>query len=297
MKYSSDRYPNPGDSCTVCETEFYKKASLLYDRIYVSPGIHENLNIPASVTFGFKSAERHFQKILEEGAVRLAAKQFPPGTRKTSDMLYWLARKQGDRPAPISYIFKRAVSKSYRIEGVGVTPSFALYSSFVKEFNNGTELGVEAALNNIKIINDSKASWTQILDFRKDEESIRKYRDLRLWLKESLSASSIQEASDIIGQKLEDYEWALTKHGFSTVQNAITYVLNYKQAGVATMAGVAGSYFAGPLGSMFASGVVIVGQVTAWTMNRYIEKEDVKRGPGREVAYIQDINERFTFKD
>lgn len=151
----------------------------------------------------------------------------------------------------------------------------------------------EGALREISIVDDTKLSWEQIIEFRRDKESVRKYRELRLWLQSGLKANSVTEAADIIGTKLAAYDWAMRKHGLITLQGALTFVLDYRQAGVAALAVAGGNAAAGPIFGALAGGLVITGQITAWALGRYIDREDVKRGANCEVAFIHDINKRF----
>lgn len=62
-------------------------------------------------------------------------------------------------------------------------------------------------------------SWEQILEFRQDRGASRKYRNIRLWLRDGLHAETITEASELVEKKIEDYEWAIRKHGLKYSQS------------------------------------------------------------------------------
>jgi len=275
MKYTTNRRPSPGEICTICDKSLHKRAALLFDRLYVGSdeGDRVDFEIPPEMTFGFEDGDRLILPSLEE-----LFRKAPP--------------KNGSIDTRLAYGL-RAVSRAYGKEGCIVVPSFSSYHAFDEEFSTGREIAFEGALKNISVVDDGKLDWNQIIDFRQDKDSLRKYRDLRLWLQNGLNANSPSEAADKIGAKLDAYDWAMKKHGLATVKSAITFLLDYKQAGIAASAAAAGAALGGPAGSALASGIVIAGQMTAWVLKRFIEKEDVKRGANCEVAYIHGINRRF----
>lgn len=276
MKYADNRRPNHGEICTACNRTLHRRAALLFDRLYIAPSHdeREGFDTPSELTFGFEEAEVHFIPCFEQ-----LMKESPPRGR--------------DHKEEILAYTQRVLARSYAKEGCTVVPSFSSYRSFDDEFNTGTQVAYEGALQNISVVDDKKLDWAQILEFRQDKESLRKYRDLRLWLRSGLQAADPSEAADIIGAKLDAYEWSLKKHGFETVQGALTFVLDFKQAGLAASAVAAGAAVGGPILSALAGGLVITGQISAWTIKRLIEREDVKRGTNCEVAFIHDINKRF----
>jgi hypothetical protein len=99
----------------------------------------------------------------------------------------------------------RKLSESYARIGVMGEWTCSNRGVYLRRFETGERIAYEAALNNLPIVSASTASWDQILEFRRDSDASRKYRDLRLWLRAGLSSQSIEQATEIIGQKIEDY--------------------------------------------------------------------------------------------
>ncbi len=272
MIYSEERFPEPEEICTIASVEMHKVASLLFDRVYVSPSNKDRpeFNIPKEFTFGFESANKRMMELI---------------LKEKSENQDW-----EDHIVDIAY---KNIIRAYQEEGLNVVPSFGKYSLFEKEYLTGSELAFEAVLRNIKTVNKGRLEWDQIIEFRKDSESVRKYRDLRVWMRNGLRAASIAEAVDIIAGKIEDYDWALKKHGLETIKGALTVLLDYKKAGLSVSAIAGGTAVAGPIGGAIAGGLVIVGQTSAWLLDRYIEKKDIIRGDNSEIAIITDINKKF----
>lgn len=85
------------------------------------------------------------------------------------------------------------------------------------------------------------------MEFRRDAEATGKYRDLRLWLQDGISGQSVAHATDIIDQKIDDYSWAIRKHGLSTVPGAVTYLFDWKKSAVMAPTTAAGNGRGWPL--------------------------------------------------
>jgi hypothetical protein len=164
---------------------------------------------------------------------------------------------------------------------------------FASQSRTGDQIAFQAALGSIPEIIEERASWEQILEIRRDPDACRKCRDLRLWLTYSLEARSLQQAQDIIEKKIEDYSWALRKHGLETTTGTLSSILNWK--GLTAIAG--GSAIAAlgtsPLLSTLAAGSVVLGNAAVWIAKRRIALEDLKRGPNSEIALIHDFQEKW----
>jgi len=276
--YALDRRPGPLDICTVCDRTLHKRAALLFDRVYIAPGVDvQEEEAPPELTFGFREGETQIVSCLHE-----ILDEHPPSGIRDENFV-----------DAVSAYAERALARAYARGGCTVVSSYPSYLSFEAAFSGGSVVAYEGALREISIVDDTKLSWEQIIEFRRDKESVRKYRELRLWLQSGLKANSVTEAADIIGTKLAAYDWAMRKHGLITLQGALTFVLDYRQAGVAALAVAGGNAAAGPIFGALAGGLVITGQITAWALGRYIDREDVKRGANCEVAFIHDINKRF----
>jgi hypothetical protein len=171
------------------------------------------------------------------------------------------------------------------------------YSSkgiYLRRFTPGERTAYEGALNNLPLVSAKGVSWDQVIDFRKDPEAVRKYRDLRLWLREGLNAQTVEHATDIIGQKIENYRWAIKKHGFQTTIGAITQLFDWKESRLTLgAAGVAGM-FGGPVWAAIASGLTVVAQIGTWLSERKLAKDEILRGPDREIAILFEAQERFS---
>jgi hypothetical protein len=118
---------------------------------------------------------------------------------------------------------------------------------------------VELHLIGMKVVDTSRATWEQVLEFRTDRKSQSMLRDMRMLFDSDLRDKSPAYIADYIDSKLEKYEAACSKHGFETVTESLQLLLDSKSVlGMAVLA--AASVFTGHLdiamGSM-AGGVAI----------------------------------------
>lgn len=150
----------------------------------------------------------------------------------------------------------------------------------------GNGHALQGVLNNVPVVLEQQLTWAQILEFRTDLEARRKYRNLHLWLTEAAHFQSEQHASDLIYQKLEDYRWAIRKHGLRTAVEAISSFVSLS-AVVPPAAGLAANAVGlSTLEGALAGGALAAAGAAAWIAKRLLDLEDIKRGVNREVAYL-----------
>lgn len=165
-------------------------------------------------------------------------------------------------------------------------------------FSEGSRFILQAGIQKIPMINSMVTNWSQISEFKADKEALHNYRNLRLWLLEGVKASSISHAEDILGRKLEQYEWSIRKHGFETTIGIVDQFLDPKTLiSAATGAGL-GQHFDGPIMAALAGGLVLAGKVLLFAAKRYIEKESIKiYNRDNDVALFYDAIRKYGQKN
>ena len=191
----------------------------------------------------------------------------------------------------INCAYVRSLANSYVIKG---EPFVYLYDDKLPGVvQRGQEISYCAALRGLDIVDEAQITMEQVEEFRNDPEATRKYRALRLWLHEGIRAKSISHANDIVVQKLEDYSWAIEKHGLATITGAIESIIDSKH--VAALAGGAGTtaLLAGPIWASIAGGLIVGASVSTWIAKQKMKLEEIKRGNNSEVAIIYDARKAF----
>ncbi|MPN10140.1 hypothetical protein SDC9_157435 [bioreactor metagenome] len=136
---------------------------------------------------------------------------------------------------------------------------------------------IHFVINHIPSIIENNLSWDQVLDIRQDKNSIKKLRRLRNWMY-GLEGKEDHQIVDVLDLALDDYKYALKKHGVLTSSGAITTILSAGSTLVATLNG--------DQNKMLAAGLTITGGVIAYTVKQTIDLMDQKRAP---IAFLYDI--------
>jgi hypothetical protein len=284
-----ERFPRPGETCVFSQSgEMWRRDALMFDRVYapligssLSPAHREPPDIPLEISFSSWKVDEHVE-----------------WTRGT--LSHWMENIGSVPPdfdfeeADKQYMIRseQELEAQYSYEGVMGTWCASERGIFLKRFSAGETAAYQGALNNLPIVT-SDISWEEVRAFRRDPEALRKYRDLRLWLSEGLRASSEQHATDLIAQRIEDYRWAIKKHGLRTIVGAVSNLWDWKQS-LALAAGVGAAATVGSVAmAALVGGLAITSGIGAYFAERRISEKDTRRGAGREVAILVDIQDRF----
>jgi len=173
--------------------------------------------------------------------------------------------------------------KAYKKDGIKLIPIYLTpteYDDYVSIEEQQSESGMEICLDFIPDIVEDKLTWEQVLEFRQDKKAKTKLDRLRRWFNIDLLKKSEEEIKNILGQKLDDYQWALKKHGIQTLIGGSTSIMSFV-SGPTLLKLLTDS----PL-AMASGGVAIGAGAIAWIAKKLIERTDLKRDP---VAYIYEV--------
>jgi hypothetical protein len=178
------------------------------------------------------------------------------------------------------------VVKIIRDRKIPAVPIFT-YDDFYDIFAKGDKSTIEVKLLNTKLVDTENLDWDQILEVRKDRDSIRWLRDFRLFLYEHYSDKSPDYISDSIEQRIENHDIACKKHGLKLIDTVISSLVASKSAfgclSLATISLLLGEpVTAITLGTTGAS--LPIGKVVIELSSKYIEyKHDIE---SPELAFI-----------
>lgn len=300
-----DRFPLANETFCVTNTSLLKQAALLFDRVYCPPNQIEHYNIPKEIIFYSFQGEVVTKKLVIEAWYRMVSHLENTEDKKAIDRLSEdeflhkmtsefknLSEKQNNVREIINNIYIKKISEGYSQVGFYVTPVFSSQIACDTVFPPGDSRTYQAVFNNLPLVSND-ISWEQVLEFRKDSIACGHYRELRIWLNDALKTKSVTEATDIIGQRIDKYEWAIKKHGLETLTGSLKILLDSKYvAAITTGAGIAG-LVGGPIWALVAGGSLALGKVAIWISERLIELEDIKRSRYSEVALIYEIKRKF----
>jgi hypothetical protein len=182
----------------------------------------------------------------------------------------------------------RTQIEQLRQRGMSVVPVYDGADDFESDFPPGQRLAYCAALQNIPIVVETEVEWEQVVEFKFDPDAQWKYRRLRTWLREFSDCESLEQAMDEIGRKIDDYSWAMRKHGFQTIQGAFSVIFDSKHLPTLIAGSGAAALIGGPTWSALTAGLLLTSQVALKMADSMITLEDVKRGENSEIAILYD---------
>lgn len=293
MSISSREFKKLNQPLIVASHGSLKKAALLFDKVWWPYSRWETKDksdrVPAELVIEINDATDEIMYELKYLMKRINEE-------------YWIDVHAGRESQSeytgeyIPFYFTHNVSRVLNAYGLNVVPIFNSWIAFEKKYPQGETACFQACLDSISVVDESSLSWEQVVNFRNDKKSLRKYRALRLWLLDAIQGKTLNEARDIIETKVEHYEWALKKHGFKTVIGALNSIVDTKTlSAIAAGAGVS-ALIGGPTWSAITTGALLASKISTFIADWKIGKEDIKRGPNSEVAIIYDIKNEFKKK-
>jgi hypothetical protein len=97
-----------------------------------------------------------------------------------------------------------------------------VYPSAINPFSNQSYDTTTLKLLNLDLIDTSKADWEQIIEIRKDKNSINKLRKLKTFFHENYTGKEKNFIQDDLLNRIEDYKNVTKDWGFETLVSSIT---------------------------------------------------------------------------
>jgi hypothetical protein len=269
-------FPAPSESLAV-SVRAPKTAALAFDRVYRVPIVGPE-NVPKEV--GFYCATTPEMGLWASGLVESVAEMVgidlnegPSGPEQEATNLRFLSSE---------------FSKT-----LGVIPT-VFYDTPVacrREFPIGSRQVLAAAVSQIAVVDENQLAWEQVIEFRQDGDVRKKYRRMVRWIDDELKSKSPEEVRDLIALRLDDYEWALKKHGIKTILGVISCVLDPKFLAASSVTVAATTHTAGNIWGALAGTTLAVGRMVLSFGTAYVDSLDERRN--YEVAYVYDVRRKF----
>lgn len=177
--------------------------------------------------------------------------------------------------------------------GADVVPLYGSTARRDAQYHQGDEAAIIAVVENMDIIDEERLTWAQVIEFRRDKDARTAYRRFIHWLDKEMVGKPTGYIADEIADRLEQYEWALRKHGIQKVIGVLANTINPKSLISASSVGVAIEVIMKqPIWSLITTGGLIVGQTALSLVTTLLERRDIELAH-REVAYVQEVKNRF----
>lgn len=280
-RFGSAIHPNRGESLAL-SVMAPKTAALAFDRVYRFPGLVD----PAPEEIGFYCATLPEMVFCAAGILAVTAEQMGLGTP--------LQRASGPQAAENERQTLRILCSDLQAElGTAPTVFYHEAANLRAEFPVGARSILQAAISNVALVDEKELTWDQVTEFRRDAGVRAKYRRFVRWVDAELKTHSPQEIEDLIATRLDDYAWALKKHGIKASLGAVSCLLDPKFLGATSAAVAAGAVAGGGLWATLAGASLTVGRALVSFGTALVDGFDERRKENYEVAYIYEIQKRL----
>lgn len=122
------------------------------------------------------------------------------------------------------------ITKFYRNYGINIIPIYFSPTDYEQHFLPNIDnikfqsSTISTCINKIPEIVEEKLTWKQVIEIRKDKDSLNKIRRFNNWITSELTNKSEAEITAILEKALDDYSYALKKHGIETAIGAISII-------------------------------------------------------------------------
>jgi hypothetical protein len=171
---------------------------------------------------------------------------------------------------------------------VGATPIYASIDAQNTEYRPGNSEAIVAAFVKLGIVDEQSTAWSQVLEFRRDDEAKRKYRRMIRWLDSNMVGSTPVAIADELALRLEDYQWALRKHGLQTTLGSLSAILDARSLLSAAVAYTTLSFATDQLLASIAALGTLAATTSLHVGKALLNLEDIKRTTNPEVAFVYE---------
>jgi len=147
---------------------------------------------------------------------------------------------------------------------------------------------VEVCIKNIPITIEEDLDWKQIKDIKKDKKSIKAIRRLKLWLNTDFKDKSETEIVESLNMALDEYSFALMKHGVKTLIGGFTTVVS------ASLPLIKDFFFDKNTFDIITTSLSASAILATYTSNEIINYLERRREP---IAFLYDLYKKGGFNN
>lgn len=181
---------------------------------------------------------------------------------------------------------RKIVANFRQIYGIEITPLFinktkfeeCISASLDEQRKDDNCNALEVSINYIPTILEDQLTWEQVLNLRRDKVSKNKLKRLKYWINLELKDKSRDEIVSLLDKMIDDYKFALTKHGILTTIGGFSSILTSSSTVIEAIT----EDFSGVL----SAGFVITAGIITFTTSQIIDLMQTKREP---IAFIYDV--------
>lgn len=282
--------PHPGESLAISIMK-PKTAALAFDKVYRIPLIRAEDQVPDEIAFYGATAP----EVLFNGSILSMLVLESMGKSDTQLTKLINEKRLTDSSDGSCERQTWRFLCSQLDQAIGTRPTIFYHSprNLKLEFRDGAREVLSASINDVALVNEKDLSWEQVKEFRNDTETRAKYRRFVRWVDKELQTNSTSELEDIIAIRLDNYSWAMKKHGIKATLGSISCLLDPKFLSAASAGVAAAGYAGGGWWAGLAAAGLTVGRAAVSFGTAMVDGIDESRKTDYEIAYVYDVQEKF----
>ena len=149
-----------------------------------------------------------------------------------------------------------------------------------------------AALQGLKLVDPAKASWKQVVEFRKDKNSFKSLRELRVFFQTNYTGKDLSFIIDNLGSRIDKYDDARKMWGFETAQRGISVIFDQKNLVTTSVGSLAAHAAGGTLLTAAAAGAILALGPAALEVSK-VWLEGRKAELDNQVRYLANLRKKI----
>jgi hypothetical protein len=187
--------------------------------------------------------------------------------------------------------FARVLAMEHKARhGMSVVPVYRSKNAETLFYRPGKTSVLIATLENLEVVDENELQWKQVLEFKKDKETVKKYKRLIRWLDKDLVGKSAEQIAEIMEEKLEDYRSALRRHGLKTKVGLLQAAFDSR---LLAAGGIVTAATKDPLIGALTTGTMAIGKIAVRLANAKLEYDAKKKETLPEIHWVYDISRKF----
>ena len=300
-KYS---LPKPNESAVIT-FDNQKTAALIFDRVW-TPYVKD---VPENVGFfGDTNLEidlwscQRVHDIVSNSTVNMELKQrvvtnarFMIDLIMTGELLKTddeTLLKKHSNESPYFTLFRlisSVLNSNYNCNVQAILPNEV---NFQEEYSLGNKRLIYTVLKDVALPDEQQLSWEQVSEMRNDQDSRKKLRKLVHWFDKEMVGMKTDFIKEEIELRLENYEWALKKHGIKTIKGILGKLIDVDSLIKSSVAFGALSVAKIGINPIFGAVGYMVGKTIVEVADMYINRQDIVTGPDSAVSYVYDMKKK-----
>src|SRR5205085_188038 len=115
-----------------------------------------------------------------------------------------------------------------KLTGAAVTPLYSSSDTRDNEYSPGNRAVIVSVVEEVAVVREDVLTWEQVIEFRRDARAQSAYRRFVHWLDGEMVNRPAEYVVDEVHRRMEDYTWALRKHGLQVIVGALQRTLDAK---------------------------------------------------------------------